>query len=435
MLALCGSKTGMAGDTVWPHEGQDYAYPGVAMLSVPTLWTVFVVNFFALGLIWAYVIHAYPKLVAARFWAGTALAAIVGAVLALLRNESSSLLPLLVAGGVMVFAACLAWMGTQRFYGRAASWRTSLALVAGTAGVLLVFIYGYDSRLMRVVVYSIGQSLPMLLMLKLLLAPEHGRASPGARLAAVLIILFVAVYLLRIVGSLLGVDFTVGVSSPAATATVLMVMFLSMSINFGLLLMAVERLRSEVADLALLDDLTGVANRRHLMQRLTEECARSERSGVPFSLLVIDLDGFKTINDTHGHAAGDACLQHFTLMAQTRLRPGDMLARSGGDEFCIVLPASTLREAAIIARRVLQVCREDAEASGGLDLPIAVSIGIAQWIEEIGLSPELLLLHADEALYVAKKEGKNRYAAYSSAPPVSPDADGEGTARAEFKRA
>jgi diguanylate cyclase (GGDEF)-like protein len=404
------------------------------MLSVPTLWTVFVVNFFALGLIWAYVIRAYPKLVAARFWAGTALAAIVGAVLALLRNESSSLLPLLVAGGVMVFAACLAWMGTQRFYGRAASWRTSLALVAGTAGVLLVFIYGYDSRLMRVVVYSIGQSLPMLLMLKLLLAPEHGRASPGARLAAVLIILFVAVYLLRIVGSLLGVDFTVGVSSPAATATVLMVMFLSMSINFGLLLMAVERLRSEVADLALLDDLTGVANRRHLMQRLTEECARSERSRVPFSLLVIDLDGFKTINDTHGHAAGDACLQHFTLMAQTRLRPGDMLARSGGDEFCIVLPASTLREAAIIARRVLQVCREDAEASGGLDLPIAVSIGIAQWIEEIGLSPELLLLHADEALYVAKKEGKNRYAAYSSAPPVSPDADGEATARAELKR-
>jgi diguanylate cyclase (GGDEF)-like protein len=204
-----------------------------------------------------------------------------------------------------------------------------------------------------------------------------------------------------------------------------MEMFLSMSINFGLLLLAIERLRSEVAELALLDDLTGVANRRHLMQRLTEECARSERSGIPFSLLAIDLDGFKAINDTQGHAAGDACLQHFALMAQTRLRPGDMLARSGGDEFCIVLPASTLREAAIIARRVLQVCRHDAEASGGRDIPIAVSIGIAQWTSEIALSPEPLILHADEALYAAKKEGKNRYAAYSSAPPVSPDAEGE----------
>ncbi len=147
---------------------------------------------------------------------------------------------------------------------------------------------------------------------------------------------------------------------------ILMLVFLSMALNFGFLLMAMDRLRNEVADLALLDDLTGVGNRRHLVQRLTEECARSERSGQPFALLVIDLDGFKGINDTHGHAAGDACLQHFTLMAQTRLRPGDMLARTGGDEFCIVLPSSTLREGAMIARRVLEVCRADAEQCVGL---------------------------------------------------------------------
>ena len=149
--------------------------------------------------------------------------------------------------------------------------------------------------------------------------------------------------------------------SPVQSVVILVLVFLSMALNFGFLLMAMDRLRNEVADLALLDDLTGVGNRRHLLQRLTEECARSERSGQPFALLVIDLDGFKAINDTHGHAAGDACLQHFTLMAQTRLRPGDMLARTGGDEFCIVLPSSTLREGAMIARRVLEVCRADAE--------------------------------------------------------------------------
>src|SRR5690348_12237385 len=125
------------------------------MLSVPTLWTVFVVNFFALGLIWAYVIHAYPKLAAARFWAGTAFAAIVGALLALLRSQLDSLLPLLLAGAVMVLAACLAWMGTQRFYNRPASWRASAFLVGGTAAVLLFFIYGYDSRLIRTIVYSV----------------------------------------------------------------------------------------------------------------------------------------------------------------------------------------------------------------------------------------------------------------------------------------
>jgi diguanylate cyclase (GGDEF)-like protein len=202
--------------------------------------------------------------------------------------------------------------------------------------------------------------------------------------------------------------------------TVLLMMFLSMSINFGFLLMAVDRLRSEVADLALLDDLTGVGNRRHLLQRLTEECARSERSGEPFALLVIDLDGFKLINDTHGHAAGDACLQHFTLMTQTRLRPGDMLARSGGDEFCVVLPASTLREGAMIARRILDVCRADAEACVGDEIPISLSIGVAQWNREIGPHPDRLMAAADHALYAAKKDGKNRHAVYDPAPPLAP---------------
>jgi diguanylate cyclase (GGDEF)-like protein len=197
--------------------------------------------------------------------------------------------------------------------------------------------------------------------------------------------------------------------------------FLSMALNFGFLLMAMDRLRNEVADLALLDDLTGVGNRRHLVQRLTEECARSERSGQPFALLVIDLDGFKGINDTHGHAAGDACLQHFTLMAQTRLRPGDMLARSGGDEFCIVLPSSTLREGAMIARRILDVCRADAEQCVGSDIPIAVSIGVAQWTREMGGFPDRLIAAADHALYDAKKDGRNCFAAYDSAPPLVPE--------------
>jgi diguanylate cyclase (GGDEF)-like protein len=194
-----------------------------------------------------------------------------------------------------------------------------------------------------------------------------------------------------------------------------------MAWNFGFLLMVMDRLRNEVADLALLDDLTGVGNRRHLLQRLTEQCASSERSGEPFALLVIDLDEFKSINDTHGHAAGDACLQHFTLMAQTRLRPGDMLARTGGDEFCILLPSSTLREGAMIARRILEVCRADAEACAGSDIPIAVSIGVAQWTPEIGPFPDRLIAAADHALYAAKKEGRNRHAVCEPAPPLAPE--------------
>jgi len=272
-----------------------------------------------------------------------------------------------------------------------------------------------------VLVYSIGQSVPFALTLKHLLWQQDGRVNPGARLAGGIACLIIVIYAVRSFGNLLGVDFSFMHSSLSQAGLTLALIFLSMSFNFGFLLMAIDRLRNEVADLAMLDDLTGVGNRRLLVQRLAEECARSERSGEPFALLVIDLDGFKQVNDTHGHAAGDACLQHFTLMAQTRLRPGDLLTRTGGDEFCIVLPSSTLREGAMIARRVLEVCRQDAEGCVGDEIPIAVSIGVAQWNREIGAFPDRLIVAADHALYAAKKEGKNRYAAYDPSPPPAPE--------------
>jgi diguanylate cyclase (GGDEF)-like protein len=391
------------------------------MLSVPTLWTVFVINFLALGLIWVYVARSYPKLEAARFWTGSAFAAALGASAAVVSREFGWIVPLLCAGAIILFAICLAEMGIRRFYGRPVSWRSTALITGATLAALLFFAYVHDSMLMRVVVYSLGQSVPLVLMVRLLWSKD-GRAHPGARLAGIVAVLVLVIFATRVVGQLAGVDFVFSHSGPALSVTVLLLMFLSMSINFGFLLMTVDRLRSEVADLALLDDLTGVGNRRHLLQRLSEECARSERSGEPFALLVIDLDGFKLINDTHGHAAGDACLQHFTLMAQTRLRPGDMLARSGGDEFCVVLPASTLREGAMIARRILDVCRADAEACVGDEIPISLSIGVAQWDREMGMFPDRLMAAADHALYAAKKDGKNRHAVYDPSPPLAPAA-------------
>jgi diguanylate cyclase (GGDEF)-like protein len=395
------------------------------MLSIQTLWAAFVVNFLALGLIWAYVTHSYPKLEAARFWTGGAFATAGGVALSMLRLVTDSLLPLMFSGTVLIFACCLATMGIKRFYDQPVSWRTTALITGVSFAGIAFFIFVQDSMPMRVLVYSLGQSLPLALSLKLLLSKQDGRRNPGARLAGIVAVLIITICIIRAGGNLLhiGGEFSFIRPNPLHSVVVLTLMFLSMSWNFGFLLMAIDRLRNEVADLALLDDLTGVANRRHLLQRLTEECAKSVRNGAPFSLLVIDLDGFKTINDTHGHAAGDACLQHFTLMAQTRLRPGDMLARTGGDEFCIMLPGSMLSEGAMIARRVLDVCRNDAQACVGADIPIGVSIGVAQWNREIGAFPDRLVAAADHALYAAKKEGKNRHAVYDPAPPLVP---GEG---------
>jgi diguanylate cyclase (GGDEF)-like protein len=393
-----------------------------AILSVPTLWTVFIVNFLAQGLFWAYVMRSYPTFRAARFWAAAAFAAAGGSALALLRFVIGPLLPLLGAGTLIIFAACLAAMGIERFYDRPPSWRGTVLITGLSLAGMTFFILGIDSMPMRILIYSLGQSLPLALTLKLLLSRQEGRNNPGARLSGGVTVLIVAIDLVRAGSSLshLGGDFSFVHYDPLQAVLVLGLLFLSNAWNFGFLLMAMDRLRNEVAELALLDDLTGVGNRRLLSQRLAEECARSERSGQPFALLVIDLDGFKAINDTHGHAAGDACLQHFTLMAQTRLRSGDMLARSGGDEFCVVLPASGLHDGAVIANRILDVCRADAAACVGTEIPIALSIGIAQWTREIGCFPDRLVAAADSALYAAKKAGKNRHAIYDPSPPLAP---------------
>jgi diguanylate cyclase (GGDEF)-like protein len=392
------------------------------MLNVPTLWVVFVVNFMALGLVWTYVTRSYPNFGAARFWSASCYVAAAGAAVSMLRNFTDSLLPLLFGGTLLIAASCIASMGVSRFYDRPVSWRGSALNVLLSFAGITFFLVVHDSMVMRICIYSFGVSIPIALTLKLVLARQDGRDNPGARLAGIVAILILTVNVMRCAAGALrvGGEVTPLQFNPFQSVLVLVLVFLSMAWFFGFLLMAIDRLRNEVADLALLDDLTGVGNRRHLLQRLTEECAGSERSGEPFALLVIDLDGFKAINDTHGHAAGDACLRHFTLMAQTRLRPGDMLARTGGDEFCVVLPASTLREGAMIARRILDVCREDAAACVGEEIPISLSIGVAQWTRQTGAFPDRLMAAADHALYAAKNDGKNRHAVYDPAPPLVP---------------
>ncbi|MDE2063944.1 MAG: GGDEF domain-containing protein [Bradyrhizobium sp.] len=392
------------------------------MLNVPTLWTAFILNFLALGLIWAYILHSYPSFEAARFWTGSAFAAVLAGLLGVAATITGSLVPLVFGGTSAVLASCLLAMGVRRFYSEPLRWRLTGAIVAWAFAGLSAFVFGYSSSTARILVYSVALILPLALVLKLLLQKRDGRIDAGARLAGFTATVIVAISALRAASKLsqAGGDFTFLHFNAQQSVMVLALIFLTMVCNFGFLLMAMDRLRNEVADLALMDDLTGVANRRQLLQRLAEECARSERSNQPFALLVIDIDNFKTINDTHGHAAGDACLQHFTLMAQTRLRAGDLLARTGGDEFCIMLPASTVREAALIARRIVEVCRDDAAGCTGNEVPLSVSIGVAQWSREISAFPDRLIAAADHALYVAKKEGRDRYAVYEPAPPLAP---------------
>ena len=387
------------------------------MVSIPTLWGVFVVNFLALALVWTYVVRSYPSFGAARFWAASSYMATVGAFILTLRGTVDPWIPVVLGNTLLLFSGWVGALGIERFYNRAASWGASLLLTAMTAGGLAAYL-AWDNIEMRIVVYSLGQGLTLVAMLAMLSKRNEAGGSVGARLVGLVALTGIAVHAMRAGFAVWHVGGDVGFLEYNAVQAVMMLalVFLSMVWNFGFLLMAIDRLRGEVADLALMDDLTGIANRRHLLQRLSAECALSRRTGVPFALLAVDLDGFKEINDSYGHAAGDEYLRLFTATAQSRLRPGDMLARAGGDEFCIVLPATALRDAAALAREVLEACRATFAHWDGASVPIAASIGVALWSPLMGGHPERLIAAADQALYAAKKQGKNRLAVYDEAP-------------------
>ncbi len=172
-------------------------------------------------------------------------------------------------------------------------------------------------------------------------------------------------------------------------------------------LQAIEALQEQLREQANRDPLTGLYNRRYLDDSLQRELDRCAREGLPLSLLLIDLDHFKQINDSHGHAAGDAVLYRVSALLLQHMRSSDICCRWGGEEFLLVLPGVGLDAAAERA----ELCRRVVAEQGSTEtLPCAVtlSIGVATCAAEAGTAPAALIDAADRALYRAKAEGRDR---------------------------
>jgi two-component system, cell cycle response regulator len=164
--------------------------------------------------------------------------------------------------------------------------------------------------------------------------------------------------------------------------------------------------------LAALDALTGLYNRRFGILRVKEEFSRAVRAGTPISLLMFDIDHFKSVNDTYGHLVGDQVLVSIAKIALASIREGDVLLRYGGEEFLCVLPGANKVDAGIIAERIRIMVMDSAVKNAEQDIKITISIGTVTYPRnDISDSNQLIKL-ADDAMYVAKETGRNRTVSY-----------------------
>ena len=189
--------------------------------------------------------------------------------------------------------------------------------------------------------------------------------------------------------------------------------YMGMANGYDLLNEITRQKQKHLFDLAHFDQLTGLPNRTLFIERLSQALSMFSRSQQKISLLFIDLDGFKPVNDTYGHSVGDKLLKEVASRLHTCIRECDTAARLGGDEFVVMLLESDLTHATGVAERILETLRQPYELGKKTIENVSASIGVAEYPLH-GDSMDALLTAADNAMYHAKRGGKNKYAVFES---------------------
>lgn len=196
-------------------------------------------------------------------------------------------------------------------------------------------------------------------------------------------------------------------------ATFLAVAAAAIVSSVAFVLLHKERADAQALHLATMDALTGAYNRRTFHDIAEREMARARRAGQPLSLIMIDIDHFRAVNEEHGQRVGDLALQRFAAMLRASLRQEDMVVRYGGEEFVVLLPEVPGPGAVVVAGRVRKALAAEPIDVGHLKLSLTVSAGVAARLDEGPESVDQLIARADEALTIAKRRGRNRVVALS----------------------
>jgi diguanylate cyclase (GGDEF)-like protein len=243
-------------------------------------------------------------------------------------------------------------------------------------------------------------------------------ASSRARARGVLVVTFTVgalAFFMRGMAAMLSADPLQAFVSPSTFQAALFVAAAVSAIvsTLGFQLLHKERADGEATRLATMDPLTGAYNRRTFHEIAERELSRARRAGQPLSIIMVDIDHLKPVNESYGNRTGDEVLQKVADIIRTALRKEDMLVRYGGEEFLVLLPDVPGPGAVVVAGRIRKSVEAEAFQVGGHSVPVTVSVGVSARMDEGPESMESLLGRADEALKLAKQRGRNRVVALS----------------------
>lgn len=367
------------------------------------------------GALW-FLAVTQPGLKGVRWLQRTFVSALAGSLLIVLRGKIPDILSVIAGCELVIGALALLHAGLAEFVNRSFTRLWADAVVLGLMLVVYIpYTYVTPSVGARIIIYSLAMAAESSLCMATLL-----RADPADRDASVLSM--AALFGLITIFGLVRAIFTSFHGAPDVLMTrdayqaiaVLIQILISSGLAFGFVWMTTAHLRRELERMVRTDFLTGLLNRRALLDEAEREIARSRRNAAPLSVLVIDIDHFKQINDTCGHTAGDAALCAVAENLKRNRRAYDHLARYGGEEFVMLLPGTNGEDAYRIAERLRTALAGTNATAGHHSLPVTISIGVAE-LESLEEDWDSLILRGDRALYAAKKAGRNRTAVAESA--------------------
>lgn len=366
-------------------------------------------------------------------WSFSNLFLTVACVLLAARRDIGLPASVLVGNGCVLIGLGLIYSGIRILDERSPGLPAVAAVTLVGTGLLGLSLWSGDNLADRVTITSIlvgGWSATA--GRALLQTPGNGPII--SRVTSAMVLMAVAAgYTLRGVGVQFGLLPVPGNGSPVEVLIAIVGLALAICWTFGSLFMVLEKVAS-------LDDLTGLLNRRSTLQRAAELLRSSRTRRQPFSLLLADLDHFKSINDRFGHDVGDLALQRFAALVPQGLRANDVAGRYGGEEFCILLPGADAKSAYAVSERLRLLVEAQLREVAGHAIGVTLTVGAATYVPG-GDGPDTiadLIIAADGALYSGKAQGRNRTAlaqpSSGEAPSAPHETAGRGAIAAEPSR-